>query len=202
MMIIFKLFLVTVTICFVVTFLLSDAYSQLYNSWQLYTDPENEFSMQYPSSWILRPADNRFDLLDVEILNSGDATNGLVQIQYNIMSEELSSLMKQYDVDQAELEQYLDIFFPAFLTGFSRSLDGFHQIENANYEKYNIDGHKAGSTVYSFEVSGRELAGWVTVTLIGNKLFAFMYGADQNTFDTNLPIAEQMLNSIKISDEQ
>jgi hypothetical protein len=157
--------------------------------------------MQYPSSWILEPAENRFSDVDVEIVNGYDATSGLVQVLYYFTSEDISSIMKQYDVDQGQLEEKIDIWFPQFVTGLSQEFDGFNQTEDPQYGKYKIDGHKAGSIIFSAEISGQPLAGWVTATLIGNKILVFQYGADQNTFDTNLPIAEHMLNSIKILDD-
>jgi len=178
---------------------LSQNTSQL--TWELYKDPENEFSMQYPSSWTLEPAENRFSDVDVEIVNGYDATNGLVQVLYYFTSEDISGMMKQYGVDQAELEKKIDIWFPQFVSGLSGEFDRFNQTGGAQYEKYTIDGHKAGSVVFSAEMSGQPLAGWVTATLIGNKIFVFQDGADQNTFATNLPIAEHMLNSIKILDD-
>ena len=71
---------------------LSQNTSQL--TWELYKDPENEFSMQYPSSWTLEPAENRFSDVDVEIVNGYDATNGLVQVLYYFTSEDISGMMK------------------------------------------------------------------------------------------------------------
>jgi hypothetical protein len=88
-----------------------------------------------------------------------------------------------------------------FITGYSEAFEGFNQIENAQYDKYKIDGHKAGSVVFSFELPDLDLAGWIVVTIIGNKLFAFQYGADQNQFDINLPTAQRILQSIKILDK-
>ena len=170
-------------------------------TWGLFKDPENEFSMQYPTSWMLEPAENSFSDVDVEIVNGYDATNGLVQVLYYFTSEDISSMMKQYGVDQAELEKNIDIWFPQFISGLSGEFDRFNQTGAAQYEKYTIDGHKAGSVIFSAEMSGQPLAGWVATTLIGNKIFVFQYGADQNTFAANLPIAEHMLNSIKILDD-
>ena len=170
-------------------------------TWELFKDPENEFSMQYQTSWILEPAENRFSDVDVEIVNGYDATNGLVQVLYYFTSQDISSMMKQYRVDQAELEKKIDIWFPQFVSGLSGEFDRFNQTGGAQYEKYTIDGHKAGSVIFSADMSGQPLAGWVTATLIGNKIFVFQYGGDQNTFATNFPKAEHMLESIKILDD-
>lgn len=157
--------------------------------------------MEYPSTWQLKPAENRFDRADVDIASSEGPKSGFIQIQYNILSEELTNMREQYGLSQEDLENNLDIFFPSFISGYSREIDSFNQIEDAKYEKYRIDGHKAGSVVYSFEISGMNLAGWVVVSLIGNKMFVFNYAADQNQFDANLPIPEYMLNSIRVLDK-
>jgi hypothetical protein len=85
--------------------------------------------------------------------------------------------------------------------GLAGEFDGFNQTGGAQYDKYAIDEHKAGSITFAAALSGQPLAGWVTATLVGNKIFVFQYGADQNPFATNLPIAENMLNSIKILDD-
>jgi len=47
-------------------------------SWDLFKDPENEFAMQYPSSWLLEPAEDRFSNVDVEIVIGYEPMNGLV----------------------------------------------------------------------------------------------------------------------------
>ena len=68
-------------------------------TWDLFKDPENEFVMQYPSSWILEPTEDRFSNVDVEIVNGYDAMNGLVQVLYYITSEDISTMMKRYNVN-------------------------------------------------------------------------------------------------------
>jgi len=110
-------------------------------------------------------------------------------------------MMKQYDINQSTLEEKIDIWFPQFVSGLSGEFDAFNQTGGVEYENYKIDGHKAGSVVFSANLSGQPLVGWVTATLIGNKIFVFQYGGDQNTFATNFPIAEHMLSSIKILDD-
>ena len=169
-------------------------------TWELFTDPENEFSMDYQPSWQLEPAENRFDRADVSIFNTEGPPSGFVYIQYNILSEEVTSMMKEHGYDQKDLENQLESVFPSLISGFT-DYESFNQIEDAQYDKYKIDGYKAGSFVFSFENSGVPYAGWIVGSLIGNKLFVFTYVADQNRFDTNLPIAEHMLNSIKILDK-
>lgn len=166
-------------------------------SWKLYTDPENEFSIEYPTSWELKPAENRFDLVDLHILHS-NALNGIVSIKDNVIPEELTQFIKEQGANQKDIEDAFEIIFPHLLTSFSAEMDSFNQIEAADYNKYKIDGHKAASTIFSFKQSELDFAGWMVMTIIGNKMFSFNYIANQNQFDTNFPIAERMLNSIKI----
>jgi hypothetical protein len=170
-------------------------------TWDLFKDPENEFAMQYPSSWLLEPAEDRFSNVDVEIVNGYDPMNGLVQVLYYFTSEDISTMMKQYNVNQSTLEEKIDIWFPQYVSGLSGEFDAFNQSGGVQYENYKIDGHKAGSVVFSANLSGQPLVGWVAATLIGNKIFVFQYGGDENTFATNFPIAEHILNSIKILDD-
>jgi hypothetical protein len=169
-------------------------------TWELFTDPENEFSMDYQPSWQLKPAENRFDRSDISMANTEGPPSGFVNIQYNILSEKITSMMKEFGYDQKDMENQLESVFPSLVSSFT-DYESFTQIEDANYDKYKIDGYKAGSFVFSFEQSGVPYAGWVVGSLIGNKQFVFTYVADQNQFDTNLPIAEHMLNSIKILDK-
>jgi hypothetical protein len=84
----------------------------------------------------------------------------------------------------------------------SSGFESFNQVEDADYDKYQIDGHKSPSTIFSGKLSGIDLAGWMVSTMIGNKLFTFTYLATPDQFDANLPTAELMLESIKILDEQ
>ena len=160
-------------------------------TWKLFTDPENEFSIEYPSSWDAKPAENRFERADVNIYSSEGPLGGFAQVQYqyNIMSEELT-------------ENNLELYFPSIISGISTAFDSFNQVEEALYDKYKIDGHKAASVVASFETSGMDFAGLLVASPVGNKLFVFNYSADPNRFDANFPIAEHMLNSTKILDEK
>lgn len=84
----------------------------------------------------------------------------------------------------------------------SAGFESFNQVEDTDYDKYQIDWHKSPSTIFSSKLSGIDLAGWMVSTMISNKLFTFTYLATPVQFDANFPAAELMLESIKILDEQ
>lgn len=76
-------------------------------------------------------------------------------------------------------------------------MENYNQVEELNYVKYLVDGHKTGSVVYGFSVDEQDLAGLLIWTLVGNNQFWLAYGSNTDTFDQNLPIAENVLRSVK-----
>ena len=178
---------------------LIQTFAQTSETWKEYIDPEGEFSMQYPSTWELKP-NNRFEATDLTMSSPGGSQEGFVLIQYNIFSEQIQAVLDKYGGDQSDIEEYLDILFPSFLKGFSQSLDKFNQVEKINYNNYKIDGYKAASVVFSSELKGLDFAGLMVWSLLGGKTFTFEFASSQDKFDTLLPIGEKILNSVKILD--
>jgi hypothetical protein len=184
-----------------IPFNIIDTFAQTSETWKEYVDPQGEFSIQYPPSWDLKPS-NRFEATDLMMYSPGGSENGYVLLQYNIFSEEIGTVLDKYGGDQSDIEKYLDIVFPSFLKGFSESMDNFNQVERIDYNKYKIDGYKAASIIFSFEIQGLDVAGWLVWTLLGSNMFVFEFVASTDNFDSLLPIGERMLNSIKILDYQ
>jgi hypothetical protein len=170
-------------------------------TWQTFKDPENEFSIEYPSSWQLKPAENRFATTDLTIMHSNGFQDGFVTMSYNIVPEELTQIIKKYGADQKDIDDVFKTIFPTLLTSSSAAFDSFHQVEDTDYKKYKVDGLGTASTIFSFKQSGLDFAGWSVGALTGNKIFWFHYAADPNQFDSNFPIAERMLQSIKLLDK-
>lgn len=170
-------------------------------TWQTFKDPENEFSIEYPSSWQLKPAENRFATTDLTIMHSNGFQDGFVTMSYNIVPEALTQIIKEYGADQKDIEDAFKIIFPTLLTSSSAAFDSFHQVEDTDYNKYKVDGYGTASTIFSFEQSGLDFAGWSVGALTGNKIFWFHYAAGPNQFDPNFPTAERMLESIKLLDK-
>ena len=75
-------------------------------------------------------------------------------------------------------------------------------MKKLNYIKFLIDGHKAGSTIFSFSVDEDDLVGLLVWTLVGSNQYWFEYVSDKESFDQKLPLAEKVLQSIKIPPQQ
>lgn len=193
--------IVTILAIATIPFNIFQTFAQKLETWKEYVDPQGEFSIQYPSSWDLKPS-NRFEATDLMMYSPSGSENGYVLIQYNIFSEEIGNVLDKYGGDQSDIEEYLDIVFPSFLKGFSESMDNFNQVERIDYNKYKINGYKAASVIFSFEIQGLDVAGWLVWTLLGSNMFVFEFVASTDKFESLLPIGERMLNSIKILDYQ
>jgi hypothetical protein len=140
--------------------------------------------------------------MDLKMTSPNGATYGFISMEYSILSPEMSSILKENDVKQKDIEKYLDLMYPHFLSGFARSFDNFNQVEEPDYVKYQVDGHKTGSAVFGFTLKEQNLAGLMVWTLIGGNQFWFMYAANADNFDQGLPTAEKVLESIKILPKQ
>lgn len=159
---------------------------------------DKDFSLQYPLSWTLEPKGNSSESVDLRIIAREGATSGIITIGYYIVDPELSSKLRQIHANQKEIEGYLKLIFPQVLSGFSNNFDNFNEVEEPNYDKYQIDGHRTGSTVFGFTFNDQKFAGLLVWTLIGGNQFWVQYSANLDTFDQNLPTTEKVLSTIKI----
>lgn len=114
--------------------------------------------------WTLKPED-RFSPGDV-IITYGSLLQGTVIIQYNI-KEEITQFIEEGN--QAEVEDAFIEAYPSMLPSFSSGFESFNQVEDTDYEKYKIDGHKSPSTIFSGKMSGLGMAGWMVTTMISDK---------------------------------
>ena len=108
------------------------------------------------------------------------------------------SAIKKNHIKQEDFEKNLHILFPLFVNGFGETLDNFDQVKKLNYIKFLIGGHKAGSAIFSFSMDEDDLVGLLVWTLVGSNQYWFEYVSDKESFDQKLPLAEKVLQSIKI----
>lgn len=163
-----------------------------------YVGFDKDFSLQYPSSWTLEPKTNRFESIDLKMSSPDGVSGGIIIVGYYLVDPALSSSLKQIHAKQKDIEKYLVFIFPRVLSGFANNFDNFNAVEEPDYVKYQIDGHRTGSAVFGYTLNDQNLAGLLVWTLIGGNQFWLQYTASQDTFDQNLPIAEKVLSSIKI----
>ena len=68
-----------------------------------------------------------------------------------------------------------------------------------NFTTFSISVHNADSVIFATNISYNAVGGLLVAEFTNHKRIIFaLYGATQNTFDMSLPIAEHMINSIKI----
>jgi hypothetical protein len=163
---------------------------------------DKNFSMQYPSDWTLEPQINGPEQVGLKITAPSGVKGGMIRIGYSIIDSSLVGVIKKNHIKQEDLENNLRILFPLFVNGFGGTLDNFDQVKKLNYIKFLIDGHKAGSTLFSFNVDEEDLVGLLVWTLVGSNQYWFEYVSDKESFDQKLPLAEKVLQLIKLPPQQ
>ena len=83
-----------------------------------YTGLDKDFSLKYPSDWALEPKTNRFESTDLKMTSPNGASNGFITMEDAIFDPEMSSTLKEFK--QKDIEKYIDMVFPRFLSGFAR----------------------------------------------------------------------------------
>jgi photosystem II reaction center protein PsbP len=150
-----------------------------------YTDPAGRFSIEYPSSWTVRPAENRFSLwevafeapinyslsIDLRILNDLDAPEGIERL----MEDSIITLPEEV---------------PNFILE-----------EGVECEKYAINDKKACSIIYTRGAEfdpNFEYAVMQVSSLVDEQLYVLTYEAPTSHFDPYLPTIEKMIDSVQI----
>lgn len=163
-----------------------------------FIDKDNEFSMQIPSDWQVKPKESRFDSTDVSLTSADGPIGGFITIEYSLVGQEFKQTLKDSNINIKKIQKNLDDLFPYVLQGFSKGFDRYQEVEEPQYDKYTINGNKAASIIYAFTLSERDLAGLYIFTIINEKKFNMNFAADRSEFDNVLPIVEDMIKSIKI----
>ena len=93
-------------------------------SFTTYRDPQGKFSVDYPSDWIVKPRQNRFEQFDVTFVSPGSSvSNGVVTIKFDNTSGSTTAVTE----DRNSVAQ-LPTIFETFLNGFSSTVPGYRQI--------------------------------------------------------------------------
>ena len=150
------------------------------------------FSLRYPASWNVLPSE--------KVKNGETFVAANLQPYALIVASIVSSdpdLMHNVTQKETEsnLHQVFDFLAKNFVPGiFTGTLTG---IDELNYIKYAINGHKAGSTVITGTLDGLDQKGLLLATIAGEKIFFLSYLSTPETFGQNLPIVENVIKSVK-----
>jgi PsbP len=155
---------------------------------------DTHFSLQYPADWNEEKVS--LGLLGYYYRITGDQyKTGFVDVQALTCPQ---SCMHQYglpeNMTQSQIESNLETIFPKLGVGSQPS-----QMGEPRYDKYTIDGHKAGSVLLTEDYGNIVIKKLLIGTLIGNDWIGFAYSAPVSVFDQNISIMENMVKSFKLS---
>lgn len=188
--------------------------------WVNWTDSQRIFTLQYPSldNWeiieegnpnnsnlsyntrgIDKDVDDKFDSYDIAILHVDNSVTN-VKITFNtIPLKDISDrngfpLFKSYSSYPDSLVEYFELYgkinYPKY------------QVVEKHSDKYIIDENKASGILSRSSSSLGNSYGILTLYAIDKDddlVLVYTYISDANTFMTYLPLAEKILDSIKIS---
>jgi von Willebrand factor type A domain len=159
---------------------------------------EKDFSLLYPKGWtvikevltgVTIPAGSYV------IRMSGEDSNktGLLTINKFALRQNIS---------QAQIDSSLEQNFPIMVKEFqSRFINEISNTSTPNYDRYVIDGHKAGSVLFTANYETGVVKFLTIGTVVGNNTLIILYSAPAEIFDTSLPVAEKIIKSIKLTEE-
>jgi len=156
------------------------------------------FSLLYPSDWMLEPQTSVTEQVALQITSPNGVKGGVIKFGYASIDRPLLDVIKKNHIKQEEIEQNIIFLFPLFLDNFGKTLNNYGHVQKPNYVKYLLDGHKTGSAIFNFNENDNDLAGLLIWTVVGKIQYWFVYGSSQDSFDQKFPLAEKVLNSIKL----
>lgn len=163
-------------------------------TWKTYSNSKFGFSVEYPSSWVIKEKTNRFEPgLDLEIKFNGDPSNSSYG-KFTFNGGKPTLIDDIATVTELGKKQSIDNNF----YGNNEP----HLVEDVNISKYVIDGEKSGSFTYSTSTIGSDsalLGAEIVDTIHNGNLYIFQYVANANHFDNiqNAAIRTHMFNSIE-----
>ena len=164
---------------------ISNAYGQnsITSKWKTFSEPDGRFTVNYPIGWNIEPRENRFDTKDVEfsILHEGNSVHLVI-----VTTETPDGI----NVEDGE----------NIITQRTSTRDNFRLIDSWECEKYSISNEKACSLVFTTGMSPFEFAEMAVYAFHDSTGYTIIYKTIPDLFDTYLPIAEQIIKSIKFTD--
>jgi hypothetical protein len=164
-------------------------------------------SFAYPDDWTLQ--ESQVSSSEAERFGTSTDTERFTIINNDLKSRIAISFsptdLQDYGLSenstQENIESSLEQIFPeymlnSFLSGIDKGV--LTEVEKPDYNKYLIDGYKTGSAAFTAVYGEIPLKTVLVGTLIGNNSLAISYSAPAPVFDQIVPIAENVIKSIRI----
>lgn len=143
-----------------------------------YTDPHGRFSVNYPSTWTVEPATNRFEPVHVSFKSPPSVSLAGLDIA--------ASTTHRIDPEVYTISNAA-VYHP-----------GYSIFQGTECVKYKIDGQKACSYIVTTVGSpGGRLVIMHVNSFVNGHMYSFTFSGHGDTFDKDLPLVEQMLASFK-----
>jgi len=145
-----------------------------------YKDPQNRFSVSYPTNWTVTPATNRFETNLLDIKDTPGPTGG----------NSISLILSRSGTD------------PELTANASASIYTSTLFQPVECTKYKVDGQKACSFITANSAIFPGTSGRVVMEVdsyVGGNMYALIFGSDSDKFDSVLPIYNTMIQSLHFS---
>ena len=162
--------------------------------WSIYPEKEGKFELKYPSSWITGDSFN-------------ESNEDGLKFYTNLQNKHLSNEIMQVGIGHRDAELVapgmnlnttLRLDSVLFMKKFKDELQNFSVLGEPNFNKYNINGHPSLYFEFSYVKSLVPKKGFFIASDINNSIFYILFEPDQSNFIKTLPIANQMISSVKL----
>ena len=162
--------------------------------WKTYTDPEGKFNINYPADWKIDEIEKTtFDKRDVGFIKKETVDlSGGTSVEQNAAVFGIS-----YNTDSDMEDVDLEEFVQELSSRNQFNYDNYREIEGG-IDTYKISGNPAVGIIFANSNGFQEQGQLNVISFPDDNLFNINYVADQKNFDKYLPIAEKMIQSIKI----
>ena len=153
-----------------------------------YVDPHGNYTLQYPQSWKVeyKKPITLYDSPTTQFRNPDSVS--LVSIE-----------MSHAELTKQQFEDGFLIYYPLLL---SERFDGI-KVENKTFGRYRIDGHPAGSIVFTSPIDntlGVSKGLFLSTILSNNQTISITYVSSNESYSDNIQDVETMIDSIQIKD--
>lgn len=164
-------------------------------SWSIYSEEEGNFVLKYPSSWITGDSFNESNEDGLKFytdLQNKNQSNEIMQVGIGHRDAELVA-------PGMNLNTTLRLDSVLFIKKFKDELQNFSVLGDPIFNKYNLNGHPSLYFEFSYLKSLVPKKGFFIATDINNSIFYILFEPDQSNFIKTLPIANQMISSVKLN---
>jgi hypothetical protein len=162
---------------------------------------EKSISFKYPFGWRVEdmtPVGVQLPPSSFKIRMSGDpARTGRIDISSFPINLQEFGLTQ--NATQLQTESTLDQNFPKMIKRIQSVFT--HEITNTQtpiYDKYVIDGHRAGSIIFTVNQETRTVKYLALGTIVRNNAVLISYVAPVEIFEEKIPVAEKIIKSIDL----